>query len=140
PVMSAASAATDPDSRNAAVSKPSLVMEIPFSKTSTGRRALDAQLQHVKRLRGGDEQMIALGPAEAEIGGAFRQTDAAQDLALRAPHRNAGITQHRVGAGPDISGPIGAHAVGMAIDAIDHAVGELMQIFDAPIHHIANMN
>ena len=84
--------------------------------------------------------MIALGPAEADIGGAFGQAQAAEQLAVRIPYRDAGIAQHRVGAGPDIAGAVGAHAVGMAVNPIHHAVGEVAQVFDLAVHHIADMD
>src|SRR3954471_10787617 len=58
---------------------------------STGRRTLHIHPQHEDRLGGGHEDMVALGPGKAEIGARLRQADAADQLAVRIPHRDPGI-------------------------------------------------
>src|ERR1700761_3002296 len=84
--------------------------------------------------------MIALGPAETDIGAALRQADAADAFAARVPHRHAGIAQHGVGAGPDIACPVGAHAVGMAIDGVHHAISEVAEIDHLAVYYLADMD
>ena len=84
--------------------------------------------------------MIPLGPAETDIGAAFRQTNAADQLAIGIPHRDAGIAQDDVGTGPDISRPVHPHAVGMAINPIHHAFGEAAQAGDFAARDIADMD
>ena len=101
-----------PIARNAQLNRPSRVMRNPLLEMcSAGRGALDAHLQHIKRLRGGDEQMVALGSGETDIGGGLGQAEAAESLPCGLPDRDAGITQDRVGAGPDVAGPVSTHAV-----------------------------
>src|ERR1700733_5163828 len=84
--------------------------------------------------------MIALWPTETDIGAAFRQADAADAFAAPIPHRDARIAQDRVGAGPDIAGAVGAHAIGMAINSVHHAVGEIAEVHHLAVHHLADMD
>src|SRR5690349_3468448 len=107
---------------------------------SAGRGALNIDLEHIERLGRGHEKMIALGPAETDIGGPFRQPDAADRLAVRIPHGHAGVPQNTIGTGPDIAGPVHPYAVGMAVDAVDHAVGEFAQVRYLAVHDIPGMN
>src|ERR1700693_5169720 len=84
--------------------------------------------------------MVALGSPKTDIGAAFRQPDAPDQLAVRIPHRDSGIAQYRVGAGPDIAGPVHPHPVGVAINSIHHTVGEVAQARHLAVCHLADMN
>src|SRR6201996_8691780 len=95
---------------------------------STRRSPLDIDPEQINRLGRGHEQMIALGPGETEIGAAFRQADAAEQLAGRIPPRDTGIAKRRRRTAPDIAGAVGPHAIGTAMNAVDHAVGEGPQV------------
>src|SRR5665213_1741810 len=71
---------------------------------STGACALNVHPQHIDQLGLVPEQMVALGTGEAEIGATLGQANAADQLAIRIPHRDAGIAQRRGRAAPDIAG------------------------------------
>src|SRR5580658_11279913 len=84
--------------------------------------------------------MITLGPTETDIGAAFRQPDAADAFSGGIPHGHPRIAQNRVGAGPDIARAVGPHAIGMAINAIDHAIGEIAEVHHLAVHHLTDMD
>src|SRR6266699_3225213 len=56
---------------------------------SAAWRALGVDVERIERPARGHEQAVALGPAEAKIGAAFRQADAADQLALGREHNDA---------------------------------------------------
>src|SRR5439155_20308657 len=99
----------------------------------------------IERLARGHEQAIALGATEADVAAHFGQTNAADQLAFRGPHRHAAIADGAAGVarGPDIAADVAAHAVRPALHAIDHeiaeplAVAELVVGADIEHEHVA---
>src|ERR1700748_3295163 len=65
------------------------------SPASAWRCPLHVYAQHEDRLGRGHEDMVALGAGKAEIGARLGQADAADQLAVRIPHRDPRIAQHR---------------------------------------------
>src|SRR5881394_2240932 len=84
------------------------------------RRGIDG----IERLARGHEQAVTLGAAEADVATHLRQTDAAEQLALRRPHRHAAITHRTPGVArtPDVAVDIAAYAVRPAFHAVDHEI------------------
>src|SRR3954464_10095590 len=97
---------------------------------SARSRSLRADINRVERLARGHEQAVALGAAEADVAAHFGQTDAADQLAFRRPHRHAGIADGAAGVarGPDIAVDVAAHAVRPALHAIDHEIAEPLAV------------
>src|SRR5580692_480340 len=89
-------------------------------------RALRRGIDRVDRLAPGHEQAVALGAAEADVAAHLGQADAAEQLALRRPHRHPVIADMAAGiaGSPDIAVDVAADAVGSAVDAVDHEVAE----------------
>ena len=93
------------------------------------RRALRVHIQRVDRLARGHEQAVALQAAEAEVGAALGQGDAADHDAVGREHHDAvefGIAH--APAAPQIAVDVGAHAVGRAGAGVDEdaLVGKLV--------------
>ena len=70
--------------------------KIGSNETRTWRRPevnpglpLRVDVERVERLAGGREQPVAFRTTKAHIGGDLRQTDAADQLGFRVPHRHA---------------------------------------------------
>src|SRR5439155_19845125 len=86
------------------------------------RRGIDG----IERLARGHEQAVTLGAAEADVATHLRQTDTAEQLALRRPHRHAAITHRTSGVArtPDVAVDIAAYAVRPAFHAVDHEIAE----------------
>src|SRR5258705_10277278 len=94
--------------------------------------ALGVDVDGVERLAGAHEEPVPLGSAEGDVRSRFRQTNPAEQLALRIPDRHAAIAD--IGAGitsaPEVAVDVDADAVGGAADAVDHEVGELLLVPD----------
>src|SRR5689334_11717918 len=93
--------------------------------TALARRGALCRREHrVQRLARRHEQAIALRAAEAHVAADLRQANAADELALRGPYRDAAVADRatRVARAPQVAVDVGAHAVGTALHAIDHEV------------------
>src|SRR5262249_32171387 len=97
---------------------------------SAGRRSLRVHVYGVERLARGHEQAIALGTAEADVAADLGQADAPDQFALRRPYRDAAVADRATGVArrPYVAEDVAAHAVGSALDAVDHAIGEQLAI------------
>src|SRR5476651_667554 len=98
-----------------------------------GSGALRVHVDRVDRLARRHEQPVALRSAEAEIAADLGKTDAADQLALRRPDGDAVVPDRAAGVAraPDVAVDVAAHAVGRALDAVDHEVRE-----DAAVRHL----
>ncbi len=93
------------------------------------QRALGVHIQRVDRLARGHEQAVALQAAEAEVGAALGQRDAADHDAIgRVDHHAVELGVAHAPAAPQIAVDVAAHAVRRAGARIDeHAlVGDLV--------------
>src|SRR5580658_11298989 len=93
------------------------------------RRALGVHVQRIDRLARGHEQPVTLQSAEADVGAALGQRDAADHDAVGRKHHDAvelGIAH--APAAPQIAVDVGAHAVGRAGARVDEdaLVGDLV--------------
>src|SRR5271166_4002585 len=78
---------------------------------SAARRALRVHIKRVERLAACHEEAIAAEPAEAEIGAALGQRDAADRLALRREDHDAVMALAHAPAGTQIALDIAAEPV-----------------------------
>src|SRR5262245_59263168 len=101
-------------------------MQDPTRRDLARGRALGSGVERVEGLAGGHEETIALGPAEADVAADLGDADAADELALRRPHRHAAVSHvaSRVARAPQVAVHVGAHPVGAALDAVHHEVAE----------------
>src|SRR5262249_51506186 len=90
------------------------------------RGPLRSGVDGIERLARRHKQAIALRPAKADIAADLRNPNAAEQLAVRVPHRNAAVADRAPGIAraPQVAVDIGAHAVGTALYAVDHEVAE----------------
>ena len=67
-------------------------------------------VEGVERLARRHEQAVALGPAEADVAADLGQADAADQLALRGPHRDAAVADGAAGVArdPEIAVDVGS--------------------------------
>src|SRR5690606_11228594 len=93
---------------------------------SARRGALGRGVHGVQRLARYHEQPVALGAAEGDVAAHFGQPDAADQLAVRVPHRDPVVADGAAGVAgaPEVAINVGTEAVRTALDAVDHAVGE----------------
>src|SRR4051812_44985397 len=70
---------------------------------SAARIALGFDIECIDRLAGGHEQAVPLAAAEAEVGAAFRQQDAADQRAIGGEDRHAILARATGEGGPDIA-------------------------------------
>src|SRR5580698_4949618 len=76
------------------------------------QRALRVHIERVDRLARGHEQPVALQPAEADVGAALGQRDAADQLAVgRVDHDTVEFRIAHAPAAPEIAVDVAAHAV-----------------------------
>src|SRR5215831_10155005 len=83
------------------------------------RRALCVHVEGVDRFAVRDEQPVALGPAEAQVGAALGQEDAPDELALGVPDRHAVVSLAAAPAAPEVTLGVDAETVGNAGPAVD---------------------
>src|SRR5216683_1746934 len=97
---------------------------------SARRRALGVHIDGVERLARRHEQAVPLGTAEADVAADLRQPDATDQLAFRRPHRDPAVADRTAGVArrPEIAIDVGAHPVGPAFDAVDHAIAEQLAV------------
>src|SRR6266446_2069512 len=95
--------------------------------------ALRVHVERVQRLARRHEEPDALDPAEAEIGAALREQDAADELTGRVEDRHAVVSLAAAPAAPEIAIRVAAHTVRDPLSGVDeHApVGELR----SPVDH-----
>src|SRR4051812_1187651 len=93
---------------------------------------LDVDVKGVDRPRGGHEEPVAFLPAEAKVGTALRQPDAADQFALGREHDDTIEFLAHAPAAPEITVDIGAEPVCCALAAVvEHpVVGELGPAID----------
>src|SRR5262245_55143364 len=93
-------------------------------------RALRSRVHGVERLACGHEQAVAFGAAEADVAADFRQTDAADQLAVRRPDRDTAVADGATGVAgcPEVAVDVAAQAVGAALHAVDHAIAEPLEV------------
>src|SRR5262249_49776742 len=84
----------------------------------------------VERLARSHEQAIALGSTEADVAAHLGQTDAADELAVRRPYRDAAVAHMTPGIArrPDIAVDVAAHPIGTALHAVNHEVAEPLMV------------
>src|SRR5215510_1060691 len=108
--------------------------DVSFSSFSSERlarpRALRCRVHGIERLACGHEQTVALGAAEADVAADFRQTDAADQFAVRRPDRNTAIADGAAGVAgcPEVAVDVAAQAIGAALHAVDHAIAESLEV------------
>src|SRR5690242_8179515 len=66
-------------------------------RTLSRRGTLRSEIHRVERLAGGYEKPVAFGAAKAQIGSALRQSDAADQFALRCPNGHTAIAEVAAG-------------------------------------------
>src|SRR5713226_3416648 len=101
--------------------------------SSSARRALRVDVERIERLAGRHEEAVPLAGAEAEIGAALGQGDAADRRpGGREDHHPVEALLAHAPAGPEIAVDIAAEAVGGARTGIDEdaALGELPAVGD----------
>ena len=86
----------------------------------SARRALSLDIQRIDRLARRHEQPVPLHAAEADIGAAFRQQDAADQLAVGGEYRDAVLALAAGEAAPDIALGVAADAVRLARRREEH--------------------
>src|SRR5215831_16367194 len=86
---------------------------------SAERHAPRVHVDRVDRLATRDEQAIALGPAEAQVGAALGQEYAPDELALGVPDSHAVVPFAAAPAAPEVALGVDAEAVGNAGPAVD---------------------
>src|SRR5258705_12147019 len=93
---------------------------------SAAGHALGIDEDRVERLARGEEEPVALGPAEAEVGAALRQQDAADELGVRIVDRDTVESLPPAPAPPEVAVGVAAQAVRDAGPVVveDPAVGE----------------
>src|SRR5260221_7511646 len=100
---------------------------------STANRALRIDVERIERLAGGHEETVSLQTAEAKIGAALGQRDAADRLPRRREdHHTVETVLAHAPAGPEIAVDVAAEAVRRARAGIDEdpALGELLAVGD----------
>ena len=103
---------------------------------SPARRALRIDVEGVDRSGGGHEEPVSLLAAEAEVGAALRQPDAADQLALRREHDHAVELLAHAPSAPEIAVDVSSEAIGGAVAAVveNPVVGE----FGPAIHDVVD--
>src|SRR6266851_2432794 len=93
---------------------------------SAAGHALGIDEDRVERLARGEEEPVALGPAEAEVGAALGQQDAADELGVGIVDRDAVEPLAPAPAAPEVAVGVAAQAVRDARPRVDEdaAVGE----------------
>src|SRR3954454_13346137 len=81
-------------------------------KRSAADRAFGVDVDRVERLARRHEQPVPLDPAEAEVGAALRQRDAADHFAVRGKHDDAVEPGPGTPAAPQIAVHVATEAVG----------------------------
>src|SRR5260370_17236846 len=113
------------------------------------RRALGVHIKRVDRLAGGHEQPVAFQAAEAKVGAALGQRDAADQYAVgRVDHHAIEFGIAHAPAAPQIAVDVATHAVGRAGAGVDeHAlVGNLVAAWrdviseDLAVRHAARFH
>ena len=99
----------------------------PGRRFSAADRALGVDVDRVERLAGRHEQAVALQPAEAQIGAALGQCDAADHRAVGGENRDPVQGLAHPPAAPQIAVDIAAEAVGRAVAEI----GEVARVGEA---------
>src|SRR5690349_11440934 len=80
--------------------------------TSTALHALCVHIKRVDRMAGRHEQAVALGPAEADIGGALGQADVADRLTFRVEDAHTiELRRAHAPAAPEIAVHVDTEAV-----------------------------
>src|SRR6185295_10629955 len=94
--------------------------------SSAGSRALSRGIDGVNRLACDHEQPVALGTAEGDVAAYLGQPNPAQQLGIRAPHRDTTVAYIPAGiaCAPKIAEHVGTKAIRTTMHAIDLAVGE----------------
>src|SRR5258705_551820 len=92
-----------------------------------GRRSLCIHIDRIQRLARAHEQPVALRPAERDVRADLGEADAANQLPLRIPDRDAVIAKlaARVASRPQVAVHVHAGPVGSALHAVDHEIAEL---------------
>src|SRR5262249_33500741 len=111
----------------------------------TRRRTLRRRVKGIERLARRHEQPIAFRPAKANVAANLRNSNAAEELAVRAPSGDAAIADRtsRIARAPQVAIDVGTHAVGPAFHAVNHevaeqfAIGELVVAANIELVHLA---
>src|SRR5438477_8160282 len=101
---------------------------------SAQRAALGVDVERVDRLAGADEQAVALGAAEAEVGRPLGQQDVADHLALGIEDGHAVLALAAAPAAPEIAVGVHAEAVGHPLAAVDEHPAVLQLVADHVEH------
>src|SRR5882762_7544140 len=78
---------------------------------SAAGRALRVDVERIERVACRHEQAVPPHPAEAEVGGALRQVDLADALAVGVEHDHAVVALAHAPAAPQIAVDVAAEAV-----------------------------
>src|SRR6478752_3706766 len=90
----------------------------PCRSPLPAERALGVDVERIQRLARRHEQAVPLEAAEADIGGALRQRDAADRLAVRVEHHDAvEFGRAHAPAAPQVAVDVAAHAIRCAAGA-----------------------
>src|SRR5215510_9400905 len=114
------------------------------SMASAQRAALGVGIERVDRLAGADQQAVALGAAEAEVGRALRQEDVPDHLALGVEDRHAVVALAATPAAPEVAVGVHAEPIGHALAAVDehpavlHLVPDNVEGADLARHRAAD--
>ena len=122
-------------SRNAAATRLRTMSPAPMrphftASCSGGSRALRIDVDGVERLAGSHEEAVALRPAETDIAAHLRQPDAPDQLPVGIPDSDAVVADGTAGVAgtPDVAIHVAADAVGRALHAVDHEIGEPLDV------------
>src|SRR5260221_913271 len=104
---------------------------------STANRALRVDVERIERLAGGHEETVSLQAAEAEIGAALGQRDAADRLPRRREdHHPVETVLAHAPAGPEIAVDVAAEPVRRSLPRVDEdpALGQMLAVGDDVLH------
>src|SRR4030095_13279938 len=100
--------------------------------------ALRVHVERVERLAGRHEEPVALDPAEAEVGAALREQDAADELARGVEDRHAIEALAAAPPAPEVAVDITAHAVWNAVAGVDEE--PIVREFRPAVHDVEDAN
>src|SRR5208283_4053381 len=86
--------------RGSGCEAPATILLLYSNQYSAGRGALGLHLQHVQRLARAHEEVVALRPAEGEVGAHLGEADAADEFSVGVVNEHPRVAERRVGAAP----------------------------------------